>query len=521
MARRLLVLFALLALTVATAAAQDAKTVLQAASTAMGANNLKTIQISGTGFVAGVGQSYSPNDDWPRFEMTSYTKTINYDAKSSREEITRRQGNYPPRGGGGTPIQGEQRQIFVVSGDYAWNVDGTNPVPLTTRYLYAIPFAELRQLDIWLTPHGFLKSAMAAGNATATTVTVVGASNAGMTQNGKKATIVSFTALGKYKVNGMINDQNLVEMVQTWVANPVLGDMLYETRMTDYKDFGGVKFPTLLHSHQGDIRRNIGENSIEVRVSNVQANVNVPVIAIPEAVRKATVPPVRVESQKVADGVWHIAGGTHHSLAVDFRDFVAVIEAPQNEERSLAVIAEVEKLIPNKPIRYLVNTHHHFDHLGGLRTYATMGTTIVTHEGNREFYEDTVLSSTPRTVQPDRFSSLFPYTRGGRRPEFETLNGKYVVSDGVRVLEIHHVEGLAHNANMLIAYLPKEKILVNADLYSPPPQGAPAPAPNPNMMALFRNIQRLKLDVAQHVPLHGRIATMDEFVKIVQTAKTQ
>jgi glyoxylase-like metal-dependent hydrolase (beta-lactamase superfamily II) len=524
MARRsfvLFALFALLVLTVGNAAAQDAKTVLQAASKAMGADNLKTIQISGTGFVAGVGQSYSANDDWPKFEVTSYTKTIDYDAKSSREEVTRRQGNYPPRGGGGTPIQGEQRQVFMASGSYAWNMEGTNPVPLTTLYLYAIPFAELRQLDIWMTPHGFLKAAMAAANATVTPITVVGSSNPDMTQGGKKATIVSFTALGKYRVNGQINDQNLVEMVQTWVANPVLGDMLYETRMTGYKDFGGVKFPTLLHSHQGDLRRNKGENSIEIKVTNVQPNVNVPAMTVPDVVRKATVPPVRVESQKMADGVFRIAGGTHHSLAVDFRDFVAVIEAPQNEERSLAVIAEVEKLIPNKPIRYLVNTHHHFDHLGGLRTYATMGTTIVTHEGNLEFYDRTVLASTPRTMQPDRFSAQLPYWTGGRQPRFETLNSKYVISDGVRVLEVHALEGNAHNANMLIAYLPKEKILVNADLYSPPAPGAAPPAPNANLTTLFRNIQRLKLDVAQHVGLHGAVATNDEFLNIVKTAKTQ
>jgi glyoxylase-like metal-dependent hydrolase (beta-lactamase superfamily II) len=487
----------------------------------MGANNLKTIQISGSGYIAAVGQSYSPNDDWPKFQMPSYTKTIDYDAKYSLEELTRTQGNYPPRGGGGTPIQGEQRLISLVNGNFAWNMEGTNPVPLTTLYLYAIPFAELRQLDIVMTPHGFLKAAMAAGNAMATRITVAGSSNPGMTQGGKKATIISFTALGKYRINGQINDQNLVEMVQTWVANPVLGDMLYETRMTDYKDFAGVKFPTLLHSHQGDLRRNKGENSVEVRVSNVQPNVNVQAMAVPDAVRKATVAPVRVETQKLADGVFRLAGGTHHSLAVEFRDFVTVIEAPQNEERSLAVIAEVEKLIPNKPIRYLVNTHHHFDHLGGLRTYATMGTTIITHEGNHEFYDRTVLASTPRTVQPDRFSAQLPYWTGGRQPEFETLNSKYVISDGVRVLDVYALEGVAHNPNMLVAYFPKEKILVNADLYSPPAKGAAPPAPNPNMMTLLRNIQRLKLDVAQHVGLHGDVATNDEFMNIVKTSKTQ
>ena len=72
--------------------------------------------------------------------------------------------------------------------------------------------------------------------------------------------------------------------------------------------------------------------------------------------------------------------------AVEFRDFVAVVEAPQNEARSLVVIAEVRRLIPNQPIRYVVNTHHHFDHAGGLRTYMAQSTTVVTHQGNRDFY---------------------------------------------------------------------------------------------------------------------------------------
>jgi hypothetical protein len=60
------------------------------------------------------------------------------------------------------------------------------------------------------------------------------------------------------------------------------------------------------------------------------------------------------------------------------------------------------------------------------------------------------------------------------------------------------------SGNMLIAYLPKEKIVVNADLYTPPAQGAAPPANvSPNGVALFQNIKRLKLDVAQHVPIHG------------------
>jgi glyoxylase-like metal-dependent hydrolase (beta-lactamase superfamily II) len=496
MVRRLATVCVSLALVSGTAAAQDARAVLQAASTAMGAGNLKTVQFSGTGWNAAMGQSFNPEADWPRFEVTKYTRTIDYDAKSSNEEITRRQGTYPAQGGGGTPLQGDQQQHFLVSGNVAWNMQGTAPAA-------AAAASETRQLDIIMTPHGFLKAAMA-GNATAIT----------RMQGNRKTTIVSFTALGKYKVNGTINDQNQVELVQTWIANPVLGDTLYETRYTEYKDYSGVKFPTVWHSHQGDVRLNPGHNVMEIRVTSVQPNVAVPAVAVPDAVRQAAVAPVRVESQKLADGVWFLGGGSHNSLAVEFRDFMAVVDGPLSEERSLAVMAEVQKLVPNKPIRYLVNTHHHFDHSGGLRTYVADGVTIITHQGNRAFYENVAFHPGARTLQPDRLS-IAP-----RAPVFETVNQKYVLSDGVRTMDIHLVQGLGHAQGMLIAYLPKEKILVNADLYSPPAQGAQPPAtPTPASVVLGNNIRRLGLDVATHVPIHGRVGANDEFVRIVGSGR--
>jgi glyoxylase-like metal-dependent hydrolase (beta-lactamase superfamily II) len=410
-------------------------------------------------------------------------------------------------------LQGDQQQVLVVSGNSAWNMDGQNPVPQPGQYLAGISVSEFRQLDILLTPHGFLKAASAA-NPTAISLTLPGSPGA-ITQNGK-ATLVSFTAMGKYRVNGTFNDQNMLELVQTWIPNPVYGDMLYELRYTNYKDFGGVKFPTVLHIHQGDPRLSVAHNSMEITVNNVQPNVSVAAITVPDAVQKATAPPVQAQSQKLADGVYLIAGGSHNSLAVEFRDYVAVIEAPLNEERSLAVIGEVNKIIPSKPIRYVVNTHHHFDHSGGLRTFLAQGATIVTDQANREYYERVLFNPAPRTLQPDRFSTYYPYFVGGRRPlPIETVNQKYVLSDGVRTVDLYPVQGLNHVAGMLLVYLPKEKILVNADLYSPPAQGAPAPTANANMRTLQQNIQRLKLDVGQHVPIHGQPGPMDQFLQIV------
>jgi glyoxylase-like metal-dependent hydrolase (beta-lactamase superfamily II) len=360
-----------------------------------------------------------------------------------------------------------------------------------------------------MTPHGFVKAAMAAG-ANPTAVTSM--------PRGRQVTNVSFTALGKYRVSATINDRNEIEFVQTRVANPAFGDMLYETRYGPYKQFGNVKFPSVIHHHQGDDRLNPGHNTMDIQVSNVQANAPVQVVAVPDAV-KAPAPPVsRVESQKLAEGVWYIGGGSHNSMAVEFRDFVTVIEGPLNEERGLAVIAETRKLIPNKPIRYLVNTHHHFDHSSGMRPFVAEGAAIVTHQANREFYEKVHFSPAPRTLQPDRLFLLNPDVV--RDPVFELVNQKYVISDGARTLDVHPVLGLDHAGTMLVVHLPRERILVNADLYSPPAQGAPLPKPNPNMRALQQTIQRLRLDVGQHVPIHGRPGTHDEFVKIMGTTAT-
>jgi glyoxylase-like metal-dependent hydrolase (beta-lactamase superfamily II) len=161
---------------------------------------------------------------------------------------------------------------------------------------------------------------------------------------------------------------------------------------------------------------NPANNIYEIKVNSVSAGGRVPETPVPDVVRRAVEPPIRLQTDKLADGVWLLAGGTHNSVAVEFRDFVAVIEAPLNEARSLAVIEEVNKLVPNKLDCYLVNTHHHFDHAGGLRTYLARGTTIVTHESNRDYYLRILFHPGGWTLQPDRLATYHPMLMVSRRP---------------------------------------------------------------------------------------------------------
>ncbi len=543
MKRKVAIFSTFLGIIVGPASAQtvkDVRSVLEASLKAMGGANLKTIRYSASGWSSRIGQTYGLAEDWPHYEVADYTRAIDYDAKWSREDYTRRQGKYPLLG---RPRMSDERVTSILSGNYAWDMQGDKAVPLTSLYLDGVSYADLRQLELAITPHGFLKAALAAKDATAITLPIVGASDAGLSAFGRKVTIVSFT-IGKYRINGTINDQNLVELTDTWFPNPVYGDMDYEMRYTKYRNFDGVQFPTLLHVHQGDPRLNPAHNYYEYNVTDVKANVPVTTIPVPDVVRAAAVPPVKVESQKLSDGVWLLGGGTHNSTLVEFKDFAVVVEAPQNEARSLAVIEEANRLLPNKLIKYVVNTHHHFDHAGGLRTYLSQGTTVITHESNKQYYLDIMFYPAPRELQPDRMSLYEPMYMISRRPApIETVANfaggpgggaaQYVITDGARILEIFHVQDMAyeledpslaqgnHSADMLMAYLPKEKILINADLYSPPAPGAPAPVPTAGMRTLYQNMRKQKLDVVQHVPIHGRVGTNDEFLTIVGQSGAQ
>ena len=445
------------------AQAQDARAVLSDASKAMGVDTLNTVEYSATGFDFVFGQAYNPSSPWPKFINKSYTRVIDFRTPASKVDRIRMQGENPPHGGGQQPVIGEQPQSQTII------VNATTPW--------------VSQLEIWMMPHGFVRAAQSR-NATVKSQTV----------SGKRYDVVTFRGDNKALVNGYINDQHLVERVETWIDTAYLGDTLFEATYADYKDVGGAKFPMKIGQRQG------GYPIFDLNVSDVKANTAVSIQppqgrgagpgGAPAGGAAAGVP-----TEKLADGIYLILGG-YASVAVDFKDYIVVIEGPQSEARAQQIIDAAKRLIPGKPIRYVVNTHHHFDHSSGLRTFVAEGATVVTHEVNKPYFEK--LFALPHTLEPDRLQ------QSKRAPMFETMTEKKVLTDGNHVIELHHLAGSGHNEGLVVAYFPKEKILVEADSYNPPAQ-APTAAPpsiSPYTANLADAIDRLKLDVQRIIPIH-------------------
>jgi glyoxylase-like metal-dependent hydrolase (beta-lactamase superfamily II) len=449
----------------------DADTVLRNANQAMGAANLKTIRYTAEGTGYTFGQAYVPSAAWPMITVHTQARSINYDTASMREEVTMSRAE--PKGGGGYPLQGQQRNDQFVSGALAWNQSAAGPQP-------GPRFVADRAHQLWITPHGALKAAQR--------------NKASAQARGEGTTALSFTEPGRFAATVIVGADGLVQRVDSRAPDPVLGEVDVVTRYSNYRDFGGIKFPGRIEQSMA------GQPVLDVQVREVEPNAAVDIVA-PELLRNFS---ERVVTEKITDGVWFVGGGSHNSVAIEMRDHLVLVETPLGDGRTAPVIDVVKALAPGKPIRYVINSHNHFDHAGGLRAAVAEGATIVTQAANVPFFERAF--ATPSRIAPDRLAAS-----NNKRATFLAVNDKASLSDGARTIDIHRITDSVHNDTFLMVHLPNEKILIEADAYTPLAPNAPPPAvPNANNLNLIANIERLKLPVDRIAPLHGRVVPASE-----------
>ncbi len=466
------------------ALAQDAKTVIANAQTALG--NLKSITYSGSAkdvafqqCGANAAAMICKGTHDPMRPINNYVRVIDLAAPASRAT-----GATNNIGGGGSTT--------VTPGTFFL---GVTPQQADVSQPWA------GSVEFYLTPWGFLKGA-AENNATVSRRRVDGKNYNVLTWSPK----VTAPSGKNYVINGYVNERNLVDRVETWLGDNIMGDMHVLATYTGWKDFGGVMAPAKIVQTRG------GWPFFEVDVTAARANPEDAATLVPAPAPAGGrgggggapaggrgggggAPALTVTSEKLGDGLYRLTtgGGSYDSLIVEFKDHIMMLEAGQSEARALAYIAETKKLIPNKPIRYVMNTHPHSDHTGGLPALVAEGATIITHKNNQEFLEKAL--NTPRTLLNDTLA------KNPKKAKVEAVSEKKVYSDGTRIVEMHHIPPAPHSNGLMIAYIPKEKILFQGDFSVTP--GQPA---NDHVKALVPVLEKLNLDFDRYINVHASAA---------------
>jgi len=464
-----------------TATAQDAGAVIANAQKALGGVN--SITYSGSAKDVAFQQCGANAADMncrgthdPMRPIANYVRVIDLTAPASRQTGAT---NNPAGGGATAPMPGTFfQQVTPQQADVSQ------------------PWAN--SVELYLTPWGFLKGA-AANNATVSR----------RKANGKNYTVLSWSPAVKapsgknYVINGYVNDQNLVERVETWLGDNIMGDMHILATYTGWKDFGGAMAPSKIVQTRG------GWPFFDVDVTSAKANPADLATLVPApapaggrggggggAPGGGAPPALTVTSEKLGDGVYRLTTGpgSYDSLIVDFKDYIMMLEAGQSEARGLAYIAEAKKLIPNKPIRYVMTTHPHSDHTGGLPPLVAEGATVITQKNNEAFLSKAL--NTPRTLLNDTLA------KNPKKAKVEAVAEKKVYSDGTHTVELYHVSPVPHSNGLLIAFLPKERVLFQGDFSLPAP-GQPG---NDHVKALVPILEKLNLNFDRYINVHTSAA---------------
>ena len=447
-----------------------------------------TLVIEGQGRTYRIGQNKSPRSDLPYYEVENYRLQIDFANERWRLRQDRTSTFLT-----GSPLDGV-RQTYGLDGNVAYDTQDEGPVRASEQ------IAADRRAEMYHNPIGILLLALDETS----TVSHLREEEGQQVVDVVEASGTQFTLF----VDGATG---LPSKVMSATYHPALGDVAIETIFEDYAETGGLggfqARLTLPRSYTTSLDR---FRISEYRVST-SPNGRIDDLVAPPAVRSAPTPTatVTVEVEEVASGVWYLTGQSHHSVVVEFEEYLALVEAPQSEARTLAVIERVRALHPDKPLRYVINTHHHFDHSAGIRAVVSEGLTVVTHELNRSFFED-IVARRHSIVQDALARSPHPLT-------IETVTGDemYELTDGRRTLQIYRIVDDAHCDGIVMAYLPRERILIEADAYSPTSREAPFAE------VLLRNIENRGLRVHTILPIHGGVSELEDLESAVRTARGQ
>jgi glyoxylase-like metal-dependent hydrolase (beta-lactamase superfamily II) len=449
-------------------AVQDAAAAMGGVDVVMG---VTTGTMEGSGRNYALGQNVTPDGSLPERAVESYVGQIDIANHRLRAEVA--SANF--LGAIATVVQG-------LDGDVAYNVAGNGNLQRLTGLA-----EQARRAEYYHHPLMLLQAALSED--------VVMAAMVSNSREEMGQAVVDITTSDGVQLSLHVDpDTGLPSKITSMGTNANLGDVLLTSAFSDWADAGGgLMLP-------GTINRMVDEFPSQDLTVAYAVNTDVGDLSAPAdvVVAEPAGPAIaNVAVEELADGVWFLAGQSHHSVVIAFPEFGVLVESPQNDTRARAVIDQARELLGDTELRYLVNTHHHFDHSGGLRAAVAEGLTVVTHEDNAGLYE--ALVARPHTIEPDHL------TQNPQPLTLETVSGDDIheITSGERTLQVFRVTGDPHNAAMLAAYLPAERILIEADDYTPGRGG-------PSAAALLQSVRDRGLTPQRIAPIHGQVVPFSD-----------
>jgi glyoxylase-like metal-dependent hydrolase (beta-lactamase superfamily II) len=321
--------------------------------------------------------------------------------------------------------------------------------------------------------------------------------------------------------------------VRTLDYDNIWGDVTYDLVYSDWRDFDGLKVPmNRKYELNGRVIQETQLTSLQINAPVDAAKFEVPAELRADAARPAggnlpyqwvirrqfigvyldsdntsydTKGSPGLRLNELAPGVFHVVGGSHNSLLVEMSDHLVMIDAPVSDAQSLWVVNQAKARFPGKPIRWLVLTHHHMDHAGGLRGVLAEGAILVVGKPAAAHYRKVLAA--PIYRNPDMKPTDFSQVQILEVPE------SHVMSDSTgRQVVAYVVQDNPHAKGMLIAYVPHARLGFVADLWSP---GAPMPdKPNPALISVVRTVQRAGIQPERFAGGHGSVAPYEALTKV-------